>query len=117
MDLVHRDSPKSPLYNHSLTPSQCVATALNRPLQWYDYFKSGLASIIPNHGEFLMKLSFGKPPVEMLVIVDTGSDLTWIQCEPCTNCFKQNFTIFSPNKSSTYKVIPFTSGVFLDWFA
>lgn len=58
-----------------------------------------------------MNLSFGTPPIEMLAIVDTGSDFTWIQCETCTNCFKQKVTIFSPNKSLTYKVIPCTASI------
>ncbi|KAM7472404.1 hypothetical protein LguiA_010587 [Lonicera macranthoides] len=75
LDLVHRDSPKSLFYNPSLTPSQRVATALNRSLQWYDYFRSGSASVISDHGEFHVTLSIGTLPVETLAIVDTGSDL------------------------------------------
>lgn len=75
LDLVHRDSPKSPFYNPSLTPSQRGATALNRSLQWYDYFRSGSASVISDHGEFHVTLSIGTLPVETLAIVDTGSDL------------------------------------------
>lgn len=37
--------------------------------------------------------------------------MTWIQCEPCTYCSKQKATIFSPNKSSTYRVIPCTASI------
>jgi hypothetical protein len=31
-----------------------------------------------------MKYSIGTPPVPILGVADTGSDLIWLQCEPCT---------------------------------
>lgn len=110
VDLVHRDSPKSPFYNHSLIPSQRVAAALRRSFQRIELLKNGSTPIIPDLGEFLMKMSIGTPPVEILPIADTGSDLTWIQCEPCANCSKQiTPPIFNPDNSSTYKTVPCTS--------
>ncbi|XP_010548000.1 PREDICTED: aspartic proteinase nepenthesin-1 isoform X1 [Tarenaya hassleriana] len=59
----------------------------------------------PTHagnGEFLMKLSAGTPPVTYSAIVDTGSDLIWTQCKPCTKCFDQPTPIFDPEKSSSF---------------
>lgn len=50
-------------------------------------------------------LSIGTLPIDILVIVDTGSDLTWTQCEPCVDCFKQLAPIFNPKNSSSYKTI------------
>ncbi|KAK4853484.1 hypothetical protein QYF36_009888 [Acer negundo] len=32
----------------------------------------------------------------------TGSDLTWIQCQPCDKCYDQEEPIFDPSKSSTF---------------
>lgn len=52
-----------------------------------------------------MKVSIGTPPIETLGIADTGSDLTWIQCKPCTKCFKQNAPFFNLKASSTYKTL------------
>ncbi|PHU08753.1 hypothetical protein BC332_20613 [Capsicum chinense] len=52
-----------------------------------------------------MKISIGTPPVDAFVILDTGSDLTWIQCEPCVECFKQLRPIFNPKNSSSYKTV------------
>lgn len=52
-----------------------------------------------------MKFSVGTPPVETFAVADTGSDLTWIQCSPCTNCFHQKAPLFEPTLSSTYKPI------------
>ncbi|KAK4349459.1 hypothetical protein RND71_032214 [Anisodus tanguticus] len=52
-----------------------------------------------------MKISIGTPPIEILAIADTGSDLTWTQCKPCINCFHQSAPLFDSNKSSTYKTL------------
>ncbi|MCD9559416.1 hypothetical protein HAX54_017346 [Datura stramonium] len=52
-----------------------------------------------------MKISIGTPPVEILAIADTGSDLTWTQCKPCVNCFQQSASLFDSNESSTYKTV------------
>lgn len=53
-----------------------------------------------------MRISVGTPPVEVLGIADTGSDLIWTQCKPCTQCFMQNPPLFDPKRSSTYRSIP-----------
>ncbi|XP_019422111.1 PREDICTED: aspartyl protease family protein At5g10770 [Lupinus angustifolius] len=50
-------------------------------------------------------VSIGLGSQNMTVIVDTGSDLTWIQCEPCMSCYNQQGPIFNPSTSSSYKPI------------
>ncbi|TYI05270.1 hypothetical protein ES332_A10G077200v1 [Gossypium tomentosum] len=60
------------------------------------------APIVAGNGEFLMDLSIGTPPNSYSAILDTGSDLIWTQCKPCTQCFDQSTPIFDPQKSSTF---------------
>lgn len=36
------------------------------------------------------------------VIVDTGSDLSWVQCQPCRLCYNQPEPLFNPSVSPTY---------------
>ncbi|KEH28580.1 eukaryotic aspartyl protease family protein [Medicago truncatula] len=38
----------------------------------------------------------------MTVIIDTGSDLTWVQCDPCMSCYSQQGPVFNPSNSSSY---------------
>lgn len=64
--------------------------------------KDSRAPVTAGDGEFLMKLSIGTPPLAYSAILDTGSDLTWTQCKPCIECFKQPTPIFDPSKSSTF---------------
>ncbi|PQM40338.1 aspartyl protease family protein [Prunus yedoensis var. nudiflora] len=41
----------------------------------------------------------------MTVIVDTGSDLTWVQCQPCKLCYNQQEPLFNSSASPSYKSV------------
>ncbi|KAJ4884762.1 Eukaryotic aspartyl protease family protein [Raphanus sativus] len=41
----------------------------------------------------------------MTLIVDTGSDLTWVQCQPCKSCYNQEGPLYDPSVSSSYKTV------------
>ncbi|ESQ27140.1 hypothetical protein EUTSA_v10018461mg [Eutrema salsugineum] len=41
----------------------------------------------------------------MSLIVDTGSDLTWVQCQPCKSCYNQQGPLYDPSVSSSYKTV------------
>ncbi|KAH0647203.1 hypothetical protein KY285_032451 [Solanum tuberosum] len=84
LDLIHRDSPLSPFHNPSNTPYERLQNALYRSFSRASFIKKKYvnpiqSTLIPNGGEYLMKISIGTPPIETLVIADTGSDLTWTQ--------------------------------------
>ncbi|KAH7841518.1 hypothetical protein Vadar_030976 [Vaccinium darrowii] len=54
-------------------------------------------------GNYVVTLGFGTPKKDLTLIFDTGSDVTWIQCQPCISCYQQQEPIFNPSKSQTYK--------------
>ncbi|KAH9771144.1 Aspartic proteinase CDR1 [Citrus sinensis] len=120
VELIHRDSPKSPFYNSSETPYQRLRNALTRSLNRLNHFnqnssisssKASQADIIPNNANYLIRISIGTPPTERLAVADTGSDLIWTQCEPCppSQCYMQDSPLFDPKMSSTYKSLPCSS--------
>nr|KYP44379.1 Aspartic proteinase nepenthesin-1 [Cajanus cajan] len=41
----------------------------------------------------------------MTVIIDTGSELTWVQYEPCMTCYNQQGPVFKPSTSSSYQSV------------
>jgi len=43
---------------------------------------------------------------EATVIVDTASELTWVQCEPCDSCHDQQEPLFDPSSSPSYAAVP-----------
>ncbi|KAL8459619.1 hypothetical protein ACS0TY_036927 [Phlomoides rotata] len=115
IELIHRDSPLSPSYDPSQTRFQRLRNAIYRSL----LRKSSLSLTSSNMtldkaleaplagagGEYLIEYHIGTPPVRQLSIVDTGSDLTWIQCKPCTSCYVQNYTLFDPAATKTYRPV------------
>ncbi|GMH04412.1 hypothetical protein Nepgr_006251 [Nepenthes gracilis] len=113
VDLIHRDSSISPLHNSSKTKWGRLADSFRRSTSRVDRFQQSSASpndakssLIPAGGEYILNLSIGTPPTPFLGIADTGSDLTWTQCRPCEQCYKQQLPIFDPKQSSTFKTLP-----------
>ncbi|KAJ0790754.1 putative nepenthesin [Helianthus annuus] len=110
IDLIHRDSPLSPLYNPTYSLTDRLHNAFRRSmsrafrLSKTSVFASKMeADIFGIPGEYIMNIQIGTPPVQVLGIADTGSDLTWAQCEPCKNCYKQvGPPLLVPASSSTY---------------
>lgn len=54
-------------------------------------------------GEYFMDVFVGTPPKHFSLILDTGSDLNWIQCVPCYDCFEQNGPYYDPKESNSYR--------------
>ncbi|KAG9455931.1 hypothetical protein H6P81_000439 [Aristolochia fimbriata] len=48
---------------------------------------------------------------KMSVIVDTGSDITWVQCQPCRYCYNQQDPLFNPTLSPTFHSILCNSSI------
>ncbi|KAJ1289734.1 hypothetical protein BS78_02G186900 [Paspalum vaginatum] len=46
---------------------------------------------------------------EATVIVDTASELTWVQCAPCEACHDQQGPLFDPTSSPSYAAVPCNS--------
>jgi len=57
--------------------------------------------------EFVVTVGFGTPAHNYTLTIDTGSDVSWIQCQPCSgHCHKQHDPVFDPTKSATYSAVP-----------
>ncbi|XP_062198560.1 aspartyl protease family protein At5g10770-like [Phragmites australis] len=57
-------------------------------------------------GNYLISLGLGTPARDYSVVFDTGSDLSWVQCKPCRDCYDQQDPLFDPAQSSTYATVP-----------
>ncbi|KAF3792334.1 Aspartic proteinase-like protein 2 [Nymphaea thermarum] len=61
-------------------------------------------------GNFIVKVDLGTPKRQFSLAMDTGSSLSWVQCEPCLlSCYLQKGIRFAPSASVTYKSIPCVS--------
>ncbi|XP_006660750.1 aspartyl protease family protein At5g10770-like [Oryza brachyantha] len=57
-------------------------------------------------GNYIVSVGLGTPAKQYSVVFDTGSDLSWVQCTPCSDCYQQNDPLFDPAQSSTYAAVP-----------
>lgn len=53
-----------------------------------------------------MRLGVGTPATNMYMVLDTGSDVVWLQCSPCKVCYNQSDPVFNPAKSKTFATVP-----------
>ncbi|KAH8962925.1 hypothetical protein BDL97_05G126800 [Sphagnum fallax] len=121
--LMHRDHADSPFSSSSSKSFQTrFAEALQRSYSRAAYLGEKMrtpasasaqnkfeSAVSAGTGEYLMSLSLGTPPQQFAAIVDTGSDLNWVQCLPCKICYQQTTSKFDPSKSSTFHAVPCTN--------
>ncbi|RRT61295.1 hypothetical protein B296_00042651 [Ensete ventricosum] len=119
--LVHRHGPCSPFHNKKLLSLE--ETLLKDQLRVNYLRRSALKSSTKSQvddseasipaeyggGEYVITVGYGTPSREQTVTMDTGSDLSWIQCKPCSACYSQQQPIFDPSQSSSYATIPCNS--------
>ncbi|KAG1327347.1 Aspartyl protease family protein [Cocos nucifera] len=128
LTVVHQHGPCSPIINPRqrlshrkiLHRDQARVVSLHNRISTSRKDKSAgsLASVtVPNRVgisfstlDYVVTVGFGTPEKHFTVIFDTGSDISWIQCQPCAGgCYAQNETLFDPSQSSTYANISCSS--------
>ncbi|CAL5204394.1 unnamed protein product [Lathyrus oleraceus] len=67
-------------------------------------FRSGSSVVFPVHGNvypvgfYNVTLNIGNPPRPYFLDIDTGSDLTWLQCDaPCSRCSQTPHPLYRPS--------------------
>ncbi|TKY46948.1 aspartic protease in guard cell 1 [Spatholobus suberectus] len=133
LEVVHKHGPCSQLYYHDgktkatrthsdiLDPDKervkHIHSRLSKELGQDNSLKELDSATLPaksgsliGTGSYFVVVGLGTPKRDLSLIFDTGSDLTWTQCEPCAgSCYKQQDEIFDPSKSSSYSNITCTS--------
>jgi hypothetical protein len=122
--LVHRDS-----FAVNATPAQLLARRLQRdelraawiiskaaangtPVVGLSRGRGLVAPVVsraPTSGEYIAKIAVGTPGVEALLALDTASDVTWLQCQPCRRCYPQSGPVFDPRHSTSYREMSYNA--------
>jgi hypothetical protein len=127
--LTHRHGPCAPTRTSSLA-SPSVADILRADQRRAEYIlrrasgtsgakqqqvRDSKAATVPtswgydiNTLNYVVTVSLGTPAVTQTLEMDTGSDLSWVQCAPCAaqSCYTQKDPLFDPTQSSTYAAAP-----------
>ncbi|XP_050943681.1 aspartyl protease family protein 2 [Cucumis melo] len=91
-------------------PMEKVSSPAESPESYADYFSGQLMATLESgvslgSGEYFIDVFIGSPPKHFSLILDTGSDLNWIQCVPCYDCFEQNGPYYDPKDSISFRNI------------
>ncbi|XP_048421673.1 aspartyl protease family protein 2-like [Pyrus x bretschneideri] len=70
------------------------------------FSSSVVSGLSQGSGEYFTRLGVGTPPRYVYMVLDTGSDVVWLQCAPCKRCYTQADPIFDPRKSGSFATIP-----------
>ncbi|KAL8201938.1 hypothetical protein R6Q57_011085 [Mikania cordata] len=60
------------------------------------------SGISQGSGEYFARVGLGTPAQHYYMVVDTGSDINWLQCKPCKKCYQQTDLVFNPLGSKSY---------------
>ncbi|KAL7002369.1 Aspartyl protease protein 2, partial [Sarracenia purpurea var. burkii] len=67
-----------------------------------NFSSSVISGLAQGSGEYFTRLGIGTPPKYVYMVLDTGSDVVWIQCSPCRKCYTQADPVFDPTKSTSF---------------
>nr|CAB3469293.1 unnamed protein product [Digitaria exilis] len=120
LPLNHRHGPCSP-FSPETIPTAAAADMLRGDQHRADTIRKRLnGTAAAKHGadvsiptklgcslntlEYVVTVGLGTPAITQTVHIDTGSDITWVQCRPCpaTTCHTQKDKLFNPAMSATY---------------
>ncbi|CAI0415346.1 unnamed protein product [Linum tenue] len=77
-----------------------------RPLEFGTEVVSGMEQ---GSGEYFVRIGVGSPPTSQYMVVDSGSDIVWVQCKPCSQCYPQSDPLFDPTISASFSGVSCSS--------
>ncbi|XP_031257964.1 aspartic proteinase CDR1-like [Pistacia vera] len=115
--LIPMDSRESPLYQPNLTHHERVERRVNITLAKAKLTKlrftqnatfgddKHMTALDRQYYFYIALMMIGHPIHFVYLMVDTGSHLTWTQCEPCISCFYQSYPIYDSQASPSYQKV------------
>lgn len=126
LKLVHRDKLSSTnLHDHNhrfharmQRDVKRVATLVRRlsageaaKYEVEDFGTDVVSGMDQGSGEYFVRIGVGSPPSSQYMVIDSGSDIVWVQCQPCNQCYKQSDPVFDPADSASYTGVSCSSAV------
>nr|CAD1821105.1 unnamed protein product [Ananas comosus var. bracteatus] len=93
-DLLSRDSARAASITRRLSPAYYYHVD--------DFGSEVVSGLDEGSGEYFVRVGVGSPPKDQYLVVDSGSDVIWVQCQPCAQCYAQSDPVFDPAESSSF---------------
>lgn len=107
---LNQDQAKTPTHEEILLRDEARVNSIHSKLSTNSDVKVTDSTTLPakdgstiGSGNYIVTVGLGTPKKDLSLIFDTGSDLTWTQCQPCVrSCYQQKEPIFDPSDSKSY---------------
>ncbi|XP_009629718.1 aspartyl protease AED1-like [Nicotiana tomentosiformis] len=107
LEIVSRYGPCFPNASRTKTPSsnellnwdQARVRSINKRVNDHLYSND---PVNYNYGSYTVKVSLGTPRQDYHLMVDTGSESSWVRCQSCTKGCKSDDSLYNPSNSLTY---------------
>ncbi|KAL1565675.1 Protein ASPARTIC PROTEASE IN GUARD CELL 2 [Salvia divinorum] len=123
LHLLHRD--KLPFHRHKdhrrrflarmQRDSLRVAAVLRRTsaavYEAADFGAEVVSGMEQGSGEYFVRIGVGSPARSQYMVIDSGSDIVWVQCQPCSQCYHQSDPVFDPTDSASFSGVSCSSTV------
>ncbi|XP_058090254.1 protein ASPARTIC PROTEASE IN GUARD CELL 2-like [Magnolia sinica] len=76
-----------------------------------DFGSEVVSGMEEGSGEYFVRIGVGSPPRPQYMVIDSGSDIVWVQCQPCAQCYQQADPVFDPAKSASFAGVSCNSAV------
>lgn len=73
------------------------------------FSSSVISGLAQGSGEYFTRIGIGTPARYSYMVLDTGSDVVWVQCAPCRKCYSQADPVFDPKKSRSFAAVSCSS--------
>ncbi|KAK1441636.1 hypothetical protein QVD17_07683 [Tagetes erecta] len=82
-----------------------------RQFQLEDFGSEVVSGMQEGSGEYFVRIGVGSPGQSQYMVVDSGSDIVWVQCLPCKQCYQQSDPVFDPSNSASFEAVSCGSSV------
>ena len=93
-------------YANAPASTAVVETPNISPSNEYTFHSTLVSGSTLGSGQYFVDFFLGTPAQKFSLILDTGSDLIWVQCAPCKQCYPQAGPLYIPGNSSTFNPVP-----------
>ncbi|KAI3461774.1 hypothetical protein Pfo_018437 [Paulownia fortunei] len=76
-----------------------------------DFGSEVVSGMDQGSGEYFVRIGVGSPARSQYMVIDSGSDIVWVQCQPCSQCYHQSDPVFDPADSASFAGVSCSSAV------
>ncbi|XP_030540914.1 aspartyl protease family protein 2 [Rhodamnia argentea] len=106
---LQRDASRVQSLSELAVAAAAASPGGNASLPRMGFSSSVVSGLAQGSGEYFTRLGVGTPARYVYMVLDTGSDVVWIQCAPCRKCYSQTDPVFDPSKSTSFAAISCSS--------